>query len=65
MSKVYVKELEDFLREKGKDITREECFALYGYAHGLYISHKLTTDEVLEIEDKIPIDTKELEAVVL
>ncbi|RMH64375.1 MAG: hypothetical protein D6677_04780 [Calditrichaeota bacterium] len=65
MSKVYVKELEDFLNEKGKNITREECFALYGYAYGLYISHKLTTDEFIEIENKIPVDNKELEAVTL
>jgi len=63
MSEYHVTEAEDFLREKGKDITREESFTLYGYITGLYIAHKLTVDEYAYLMDKIPVDNKELEAV--
>ena len=65
MSAFYMNEFRDFLKEKGKDITREECFALYGYATGLYVCHKITVDEYIQIVKEIPVDDKELEAVVL
>jgi len=65
MSAVYLNELDDFLREKGKGIKREESFALYGYAYGLYQSGNLSVEEFAKILDKIPVDTKELDEVTL
>jgi|GEM_PF-5409283 len=61
----YYKEILDYINSRGKDITREESFAVYGYAHGMYMTDKITAEEFYKILEKLPVDNKELEAVTL
>ncbi|RMH61943.1 MAG: hypothetical protein D6677_10910 [Calditrichaeota bacterium] len=61
----YFKEILDYIHDRGKEITREESFAVYGYAHGMYMTDQITVEEFYKILGKLPVDNKELEAVTL
>jgi len=61
MSKKWTDLLEDYAKDIKKD-DREKWFALFGFAHGLYMTGDITLDEYVQLMERVPVDNDDLKA---